>query len=1037
MSQYKTTPSRFFIERPRFATVIAIIIVLSGILAIRRLPIKEYPTLTPPRISVQAVYPGADAETLSKTVAAPLEEAINGVPGMIYMVSTASSSGMVGISVYFEVGTDPDVAKMNVNNRVQTALSKLPEVVRRQGVVVRERSPDLLKVYTFYSEDGKTDPVTIANYIQINVIDDIRRTPGVGDAIIFDDKRYSMRVWLLPDKLARFGLTPVDVYGAIRNQNEQFAAGSMGEVPLNKPQVFTYPVKGEGRLRKVKEFENIILKSMPDGSSLRLKDVARVELAAESYGRRSFFNGKPTIPVGIFLAPGANALDVSDRVDHLLKELSSKFPPDLKYDIPYDPAEFVRESIREVLFTLGLAILLVVVVTYPFLGTWRATIIPSIAIPVSIIGTFAGMYAFGFSINLLTLFGLVLAIGFVVDDAIIVVENVERILREEDLPVKEATIKAMGEITGPIIAIILVLSSVFIPASFVGGFSGKMYQQFAITIAFSAFISGIVALTLTPALCAVFLRKEERPPILPVRLFQRFFDLSRRGFVRGVRITIKLAAINLILFAIMLYSTYHIMKRLPTGLLPMEDKGIIIVFGYLMPGASLDRTEAVVHKTEKVFSSTPEITKWVAIAGLDLSTFSFRSDASTAFVHLADWEKRKRPDQTSMAIAGRLMGRFMQDRDALIFAVNPPPIMGMSITGGFELYIQDRTGGSIQELNKYAMELVRRGNMRPELMSVRSSLNVNFPAYAITVDREKARALGVSVKDVYAVLAMTFGKGYVNDFNLFGRTYHVNIQADGDFRMTPGDYSYVYVRSKNGALIPVSSLIRIKRTVDASIIQRFNMFPGAKITGTPAPGFTSGDAMRAISEVAEEVLPPGYTIAWAGTSYQEAKLAGTANVAPIYAVIFVFLILVALYESWSAPFAIMLSVPFAVFGAVMGLFLRGLESDIYLQIGLITLIGLAARNAILIVEFAEERFKRRKMPLLEATVEASRIRFRPIVMTAFTFIAGAFPLVIGTGAGANSRHIIGTTVVAGMLFATVVGIYFIPLFYYLIRRVWK
>ena len=1026
-------PSRFFIERPRFATVIAIVIILAGILAIRVLPVKEYPTLTPPQINVFALYPGADAETISRTVAAPLEEAINGTPNMIYMASTASSSGTLNLSVFFEVGTDPDVAKMNVNNRIQTALSRLPEVVRRQGIQVRERSPDLIKVYTFYSEGGKRDVVSIANYILVNVLDDIKRVKGVGDAIIFDERRYSIRVWLRPDKLASFGLTPVDIERAIRSQNEEFAAGIIGGDPSRQARVFTYPVKGEGRLRTVKEFEDIIIRSNPDGSSLRLKDVARVELASESYNRRSFFNGRPTIPVGIFLAPGANGREVSAGVDRVVEELSKRFPEDLRYDTPYDPTEFVRESIREVVFTLVLAIFLVVFTTYLFLGNLRATIIPSLAIPVSVVGTFAGLYAFGFSINLLTLFGLILAIGFVVDDAIIVIENVERIMREEGLPAREATLKSMGEITGPIVAIILVLSAVFIPTAFVGGFSGRMYQQFAITIATSSVISGIVALTLTPALCAIFLKERERP-ILPIRLFHRFFESTRKGFLKGVRLSIRLAVVNVVLFLLMLGITYHLMNRLPTALVPIEDRGFLIAFGSLMPGSSLDRTEKVIHDMERTFSSVPEITKWVAIAGLDLPTFSFKTDALTAFVRLRGWEERKRPDQTSMALSARLMGRLMNNREALLFAVNPPPIMGMSITGGFELYVQDRTGGSIHALNRYVQEMVRKAMERPELLSVRTTINPNVPYYSITVDREKAKALGVAVGDIYRTLQMTFGKGYVNDFNLLGRTYHVNIQAEGEYRDDPGDYRYVYVPSRKGSLVPLSSLIRVKRTADASLIERFNMFPAAKVTGEPRPGYTSGDAMRAISEVAKEVLPEGYTIAWSGTSFQEARLRGRANLAPLYAATFVFLILVALYESWSAPIIIMLSVPFAVFGAALGLFLTGLENDIYLQIGLITLIGLSARNAILIVEFAEERYRRLKMPLLDAVLEASRIRFRPIMMTAFTFIAGALPLVFSTGAGANSRHIIGTTVVAGMLFATLIGIYFIPLFYYLMVR---
>lgn len=1026
--------SKFFIDRPRTSAVLAIVIILAGVLAIRSLPVKEYPTLTPPQITVQAVYPGADAETLAKTVAAPLEEAINGVENMIYMTSTASSSGVLNMSVYFEVGSDPAIAKMDVNNRVQTALSKLPEVVRRQGIQIRERSPDLLKVYAFVSDGQKRDLVSVSNYILVNVLDDLKRVPGVGDAIIFGEKRYSIRVWLKPDKLARFGLTPLDVYGAIQSQNEQFAAGGIGQEPTNETRVYTYSVKAEGRLKTVREFDDIIIRANPDGSSLRLRDLARVELASESYDLNAFYRGEPAIPVGIFLSPGANALEVSRAVEDTMKELSAGFPSDIKYYTPYDPTRFIRESIDEVVFTLGLAVLLVVLVVFVFLGNLRATIIPILAIPVSIVGTFAGLYAFGFSINLLTLFGLILAIGLVVDDAIIVIENVERIMNEEGLPPREATLKAMEEITAPVIAIVLVLSAVFIPASFVGGFSGKMYQQFAITIAISVTISGIVALTFTPALCAIFLKEVEKRPILPIRLFQRLFELTRVGFVKGVRVTIRLAIINIIIFGVMLFLTYRLVNRMPTGLVPLEDKGSLLIFSYLMPGSSLKKTEGVVHQMEDILRQTPEVTQWVALAGLDLQSFAYRTDAAVGWVHLKEWSERKGPGQSSMAVAGRLMGRFMQNRDALAFAVNPPPIIGMSMTGGFELYVQDRTGGSIHDLDRYVQEMVRKANQRPELMSVRTTLNPNVPHYSIRVMREKAKALGVNIRDIYNTLQLTFGKGYVNDFNLYGRTYHVNLQSEGQFRDSPDDYRFVFVRSQSGEMIPISSLIEIERTVDASVFERFNMFPAAKVTGEPKPGYSSGDAMRAISEVAKEVLPPGYTIAWAGTSYQEVKVQKKGNVALLYAVVFVFLILVALYESWLAPMAIILSVPFAVFGAVLGLLLRGLENDIYFQVGLITLIGLSAKNAILIVEFAEERFKKLGMGLLEATIEASRIRYRPIIMTSFAFIAGSLPLAISTGAGANSRHIIGTTVVAGMLFATMLGIFFIPLFYYLVVR---
>lgn len=1026
--------SRFFIERPRFAAVIAIIIIIAGILSIKSLPVKEYPTLTPPQITVTATYPGADAETLGKTVAAPLEEAINGVENMLYMTSTASSSGILNMSIFFEVGTDSNVAKMDVNNRVQTALSKLPEAVRRQGLQVRERTPDLLKVIAFVSEGNKRDMVSLSNYIIINVIDDIKRIPGVGDAIVFDEKRYSIRIWLKPDKLAKLGFTPSDIYNAVASQNEQFAAGGMAQEPLNTPQVFSYSIKGEKRFETVREFEDIIIRSNPDGSALRLKDVASVVLSSETFNRNSFYKGQPAIPVGIFLSPGANALDVSDSLDSLLKELSKEFPSDIKYHIPFDPTVFVRESIKEVLFTIGLAIVLVVFVVYLFLGNLRATIIPILAIPVSIIGTFAGLYAFGFSINLLTLFGLILAIGLVVDDAIIVIENVERIMREQGLPPKEATIKAMEEITAPVIAIVLVLSAVFVPASFVGGFSGKLYQQFAITIAISVILSGIVALTLTPALCSIFLKGQQKP-VLPIRLFQKFFDITRTGFVKGVRVVIRLAFINVIIFVVMLLATYIVIKRLPTALVPLEDKSAVLFFTYLPPGASLQRTQDVVHGIEGIFSKTPEVQEWVAVSGLDLQSFAFRTDAGVGWVRLKEWSERKKKEQSSMSLVGRFTGQFMQNRDALVFAVNPPPIMGMSTTGGFELYVQDRTGGSIHELSRYVQELVGRSNQRPELMSVRTTLNTNVPYYTVKVDREKAKALGVEINDIYSTLSMTFGSTYINDFNLYGRVFHVNLQAEGEYRDDPKDYRFVFVKARTGELIPLSSLISIERTSDAMVVERFNMFPAAKVTGEQKPGFTSGDAIRAISEVAKEVLPSGYTLSWAGTSFQEIRVQEKGNVALIYAMVFVFLILVALYESWSAPLAIILSVPFAVFGAALGLLLRGLENDIYFQVGLITLIGLSAKNAILIVEFAEERLKRLKMPLIEATVEASKIRYRPIVMTSFAFIAGALPLALSTGAGANSRHIIGTTVVAGMLVATLIGIYFIPLFYYLVMRV--
>ena len=1024
--------SKFFINRPIFAAVISIIIVLAGFIAIKELPVQEYPSVVPPQIMVQAVYPGADAQTLSKTVAAPLEEAVNGVKNMIYMTSTASSSGILMLSVTFKIGTDPATARVDVNNRVQLALNKLPEAVRKQGISVREMSPDILKVFAFTSKNGKHNIVYISNYVLVNVLDDLKRVPGVGEAMLFGSKDYSIRVWLKSDKLASYGLSPTDIISAIRSQNEQFAAGQIGQEPIKSKQTYTYTVTTKGRLKTVKQFENIIIRSNSDGSALKLKDVARVELGAERYYFKSTYNNKPSAIIGIFLTPGANALQVSKAVDNTMKELSSRFPADLEYHNTYDTTKFIQESIKEVIYTLILSIILVILLIYIFLGTIRATIIPVLAIPVSIIGTFAGFYAFGFSINLLTLFGLILAIGLVVDDAIIVIENVDRILNTntENLSVKDATIKAMGEITGPIVAIVLLLSAVFIPASFIGGFSGKMYQQFAITIAISVVSSGIVALTLTPAMCAIFLKKERRKPFWLTRKFNILFYHITKSFTKGVRYTIRYGILAIALFAAMLFATNLIIHKLPTGLVPDEDKGNIMIFDYLMPGASLSRTAKVQKDVSKILLDNPNIISTGSMAGIDMVTFAYKTDSGISFVHLKDWSKRK---ESSQEIVGRLMGQFSQYKEAYVMALNPPPIIGMSTTGGFEMYVQDRTGSDIHLLDKYVKEIVGKANQRPELTMVRSTLDTNVPQYRIIVNREKAKSLGVPIANVFTTLQTTFGTAYANDFNLYGRTYHVNIQSEGNFRENLKGYNNVFVRSTSGNLIPVSSLVTLKRIVGPGVVQRFNAFQAAKITGQQRFGYSSGDAMRAIEEVAKSVLPSGYIIAWSGTSYQEKKLSKAGNKSFIYALILVFLILAALYESWSIPFAIILSVPFALFGAALAVWLRGLESNIYFQVGIITLVGLSAKNAILMVQFALQRLKEGH-PLLDATIEGARIRFRPIIMTSFAFIAATIPLAISTGAGANSRHIIGTTVVGGMLMATLIGIFFIPLFYYLIMK---
>jgi multidrug efflux pump len=1026
--------SKFFINRPIFATVISLLIIIAGLVSIQILPVKEYPSVAPPQINISATYPGANAETLAKTVSSTLEDAINGVDNMTYITSTASPSGVLSMSVYFKVGTDTDQAKVDINNRVQLALSKLPEEVQRQGISVTERSPDMLKVISFTSSNPKHDRVYISNYLSVNVVDELKRINGVGDAIIFGQSDYAINIWIDPGKLKFYDLSVKDVMDKVQSQNNQYPAGTVGAEPLKQKTAYTYVISTEGRFKNAKEFGNIIIRANEDGSSLRLKDIARVSLSSDSYNTYGTYTKKPMMPLGIFLSTGANALEVSAAVDAKLAELKKNFPKDLEYNAPYDTSVFVKASIDEVIKTLIEAVAFVTILIYLFLGNLRATLIPLLAIPVSVIGTFAGFYAAGFSINLLTLFGLILAIGLVVDDAIIVIENVERNLRTKDLNVKDATIEAMKELTTPIVAIVLVLSAVFIPASLSGGFSGVMYQQFAITIVMAVVISGLVALTLTPALCAIFLRKDESAPIWPIRKFNEFFDWSTKVFVGITRRTIKLWVFALVLFGGLLFMTYNTMQKLPSGLVPSEDKGVLLVLLNMMPATSLSESIDISRKVENQFLQNPNVSATASITGLDLSTFAYKTDAGVMFVKLKPWGERKNPNQSSQALAGQFFMQMMQNKNAFIIPINPPPITGMSMTGGFEMWVQDRTGADLSKLNGYVQEIVSRANQDPRLTGVRTTLNTNVPQYSLTVNREKALSMGVSIQDLYSTLQNTFGTGYINDFNLFGKTFHVNIKSESEYRRTKENFKDVYVRSSKGKFIPISTLVTVKRVVNASIIQRFNMFNAANVTGNPAVGYTSSDANDAIEEIAKEVLPEGYSIAWSGTTYQEKLLAKKGNTAPLYAAIFIFLILAALYESWSIPMAVILSIPFAILGAVLAVLLRGLESDVYFQVGLVTLVGLSAKNAILIVEFAMDKM-REGLSLLDATLEAARLRFRPIVMTSLAFIVGTLPLALSTGAGSASRHIIGTTVVGGMAFATAIGIIFIPLFFYLVVRI--
>lgn len=1027
--------SSFFIKNPVFSAVVSIIIVLGGIVSMINLPIEQYPRVIPPQIIVSTSYPGASASTLAKTVAAPIEEQINGAKNMIYMNSVAEDSGRVNINVFFEVGTDPDSAKIDVNNRVQAALSKLPEQVQRQGVNVRERSPSILQVVMLYSPSDMYDTTYLSNYALMNIVDDLKRVNGVGDAMIFGAKDYSIRVWIDPSKLAKYSLTTTDVINVIKEQNYQYSAGKIAAEPIKDKQMFTYTIQTPERMSDPEQFSNIIIRANEDGSSLLLKDIANIELGSSSYDMITKLNDAPAIPIGIFLQSGSNALETAKTVKKSLQEAKQYFPEGIEYKVPYDSTEFVEISIKEVAKTFIEAIVLVILIIFLFLQNWRATLIPILAVPVSIIGAFAGMYALGFSINLLTLFGLVLAIGIVVDDAIIVIENVERHM-SEGMTAKEASFQAMKEVSSALIAIVLVLSAVFIPVAFMGGLTGEMYRQFAITIVISIAISGFVALTLTPSLCATILKDDHKKPQGFFKWFNELFEKATVGYSYLVKKTIRYSILSILLFGGLIFISYDMFKSMKTGLVPQEDQGAIFVFSYNPGGASISRTNEFTAELNEIVMKDNNVKDIITLAGYDLTSSSQRTHAAATIVKLIPWDERTNPDQHANAILKRLSGQVLATSDGFSFGVLPPPIMGMSIAGGFEMYVQDRTGKDIHELESVVNQIIAKAGQRPELMGVRTTLAANIPQYKIDVNTQKAKAKGVSIADIYNTLNATLGSFYVNDFSLYGRTYKVNLQAKGEYRKSVDDLKFIYVRGNNNELLPVSSFVNIQKVVGADLIERFNLFQAAKVSGQPAMGYSSGDALRAIEEVANEVLPTGYTISWVGTAYQEKQISSSSTQAMIFGLVLLFLILAAQYGKWLLPISVILAVPFAMFGAILATLLRGLENDIYFQIGLLVLAGLAAKNAILIVEFALQKQKE-GMALVDAALEAAKVRLRPIIMTSLAFTLGVIPLAISSGAGAASRHAIGTGVIGGMLAATFIAILFIPLFYVLISKLKK
>ncbi len=1024
--------SAFFIRNPVFAGVLSIIVFLVGLISMFNLPIEQYPRVLPPQIIVSTAYPGASADTIAKTVAAPLEEKINGAKNMLYMNSQAEDSGRLSINVFFEVGTDADSAKIDVNNRVQAALASMPEQVKRQGVVVGESSPSILLFAMLQSPNKTHDSLFLSNYALLNMVETLKRVNGVGDAMIFGAKDYSVRIWIDPEKLSKYKLATTDVISSIQEQNNQYAAGKIGAEPLENKQMYTYTIQTPDRFSNPSQFSNILIRVNEDGSSLKLKDVATVELGSSDYSVQTRLNNAPSIPIGVFLQSGANALNTANEIKKALEDASKNFPEDMTYSIPYDSTDFITASITEVVKTFVEALLLVILIIFIFLQSWRATIIPLIAVPISIVGAFAGMYVLGFSINLLTLFGLVLAIGIVVDDAIIVIENIERHMEEGKTPLESAYI-AMKEVTGALIAIILVLGAVFIPVAFMGGLSGEMYRQFAVTIVISVFISGFVAITLTPSLCVRILKNKKHEPKGPAKWFNDAFDKFTSGYSFLVKKTIRFSLISILLFGGLVFVSWDMFKSMKTGLVPDEDQGTIFVFGFNPPGSSLSRTLNLSEEINAIISKDENVKNIITLAGYDFTTSAQRTHTVATIIKLKDWSERPNPEQEAQALLGKISKQLMGTSEGFSFAVIPPPIMGMSVTGGFDMYIQDRTGGTIENLSQVVNEVIAKAQTRPELMGVRTSLAANIPQYKIDVDVEKAKAKGVNINDIYSTINATYGSYYVNDFSLYGRTYKVNLQANDEYRNNINNMQNIFVRSKSGELLPLNSFVSVKQQVGADLIERFNLFQAAKVSGQPAPGYSSGDALNAIEQVSKEILPDGYTISWVGTAYQEKQVGGSSAQAFIFGIVFLFLILAALYERWLLPIAVVLAVPFAVFGAILATNLRGLDNNIYFQIGLLVLAGLAAKNAILIVEFALQK-RKEGFNLVDSALIAAKVRLRPIIMTSLAFTIGVLPLAISGGAGAASKHSIGTGVIGGMLTATFIAIIFIPLFYILISK---
>ena len=1029
--------SHLFIDRPIFASVVSIVVVVMGLLAMQFLPIAQFPEITPPVVQIDADYLGASAEVAAEAVARPIEVQLPGVDNLLYYESTSSNDGHVTIKLTFEIGTNPDIAQVQTQNREKLAEPQLPPEVIRQGISVKKMSPDLVLVLALNSTDPRHDSVFLSNYATLRLVDELKRVKGVGDALVFGQQNYSMRIVLDPLLMAKLNLVPSDITAIIREQNRDNPSGTIGREPAPKGTELTIPIITKGRLTEVKDFEELIVRAMPDGSLVRLKDVARIELGAQAYGLEGRQNGKPTTFILTFLSPGANALDTVRRTRAKMEELAQNFPSGVYYDSPYDTTRFIEISIKEVVKTLMEAMVLVVLVVYLFLQTWRATIIPTVAVPVSLIGTFIGLYALGFSINTITLFGMVLAIGIVVDDAIVVVENVERHMREDRLSPKEAAKRAMNEVTEPIIAIVLVLVSVFAPVGFIGGITGALYKQFAATIAISVTVSGFVALTLSPALCGVVLTTRQGRRSRFWDLFDRVFSRTQRGYTNTTAALMARPVRVMAVFALLIVVCIGLYQKLPQSFLPEEDQGYFIVIAQLPDGASTQRTEAVLERVERFFQAMPAVHSTDALTGQNFVFGTRGPNSATMFVPLRLWDERPEPQNHVQALIGAAYGEFAQIPEALLLAFNAPSIRGVGAVGGFSAQIQDPSGGDFKKFAMVAQQFIERAQKEPAIGRVGTNFRVSSPRLYADVNRERAKSLGVPISDIFDTLQAYFGNYYINDFVKFGRVYHVQTEAAAEYRSTPQDLSKIYVRARSASgvhMIPLDTVVTSEYQSGPDPVNHFNGYNTAFVLGAAAPGYSSGQALEALDRVAGEVLTPqGYAIEWSNISFQERRVGGQSGQVFAIGLLMVFLVLAAQFESWVVPFAVILAVPFGVFGALTAVWIRGFENDIYFQIGLVTLIGLSAKNAILIVEFANTRYEAGR-PLIEATVEAARLRFRPIIMTSMAFIFGMFPLVIASGAGAASRQSIGTGVMGGMLGATFLAIFFVPLFYVLIRK---